>query len=289
MKPRTRACGVRRLVLVLLLVPLPLVSGSDPSVTYVEWEHGFTPVGTTRLAMSPAANVFPFEVGACYRALLLDLLYEPAETGADVPGVGEAFLAHDFRVQLWRGSALLHDRNVTSPSYDIPLGTTAIPGAHEVRLSLANGALVNWSLRVKGWEAFHELACEPRVIVNEVELNPAGPDARKEWVELLNAGDEPADLSRWMLRATHGTPAEWILPEGTSLAPGERLIVTFSSGQALDNEGEIVQLIDALARLRDETPAANDTADDVRTWQRAPDAGELWRFAAGTPNAPNPE
>lgn len=278
---------MRRLALVLVPLLVPITAALPPDVTYVEWEARATPVGTTRLLMSPLAERFPFEVDACHRRVLVDLLYEPAEIGRDVPGGGEVFLAYDFRIQLWNATSLLADTIVAEPRYGIPLGTVASPGAHELRVSLANGALVNWSLRIRGWEAFDELACEPRVLVNEIEANPPGPDAGKEWVEVVNAADEGADLSLWVVRATHGTPSELTLPSGTWLEPGGRLIVTFTGGQALDNADEVVELVDALGRWRDRTPVRSDAADDARTWQRSPDAGAAWVFATGTPDAPN--
>lgn len=271
-----------RVLALLLLVALPVALASEPYVTLVDWVEGDSLVGTTRLAMSPLAERFPFDVDACHRVLLLDLLYEPDEGGADAPGVGEVFLQFDFLVEVWRGDTRLSQRLVQDPAYGHGLGTTPAAGAHEVRLSLANGADVSWELRVRGREVFGELACEPRVVLNEVELDPAGPDAGAQWVEVLNAADMSVDMSGWTIEADGGVVHAFA--QGASLGPGERVVVAFDA--ALPHAATLA-LFDGLGNVRDPGAALADADDDARTWQRAPDGGDAWSFAAGTPGAPN--
>lgn len=270
-----------RAALLLLLAALPLSAAGEAYVVLVDWEEGRSLAGTSVLAMSPVAHRFAFDVDACHRHLLLDLLYGPQEIAADVDGVGSVGLAYEFLVETWANATRVSQLRVRDPGYGYPLGTTDAAGAHEVRLSLANGADVEWQLRVRGRAVVGDLACEPLVVVTEVEANPPGADAGAEWVELHNA--DPAtsvDLSLWTLRSTHGETRELTLPDGTLLAPGARLQVVFPS-QFLDNADESLTLADAFGRARDATPVASDQEDDARTWQR--DGEEAWTFADATP------
>lgn len=273
-----------RLALGLAFLALPLATAVEPFVVLLDWREGHSLVGTTVLVMSPAAERFPFDVDACHRNLLLDLLYDPQELEADVPGVGEFATRYEFLVEIWHADERVSQQRVRTSNYGVPLGVTAAAGEHELRLSLANGANVDWALRVRGRSIQEELACYPRVVVNEVEANPAGIDRGNEWVELYNADPiEEVDLSAWVLRSTHGVTNEWKLPGGTLLAPGARLQVVFAGGQFLDNEAESVELVDFSGLLRDKTPMASDSTNDGRTWQRTSDGGSDWLFAAGTP------
>lgn len=272
-----------RAALLLVVLALPLVAGGDAYVVLLDWQEGRALAGTTVLAMSPVADRFAFDVDACHRQLLLDLLYGPAEVGADVEGVGSVALAYEFLVETWRGDERLSQVRVREPGYGYALGVADASGAHEVRVSLANGADVEWQLRVRGHAVADELACEARVVVNEVEANPAGADAGAEWVELHNADAlETVDLSLWTLRSTHGDTRALTLPDGLLLAPGARVRIDFPT-QFLDNAEESVVLVDAFGRTRDVTPTASDLEDDQRTWQREVDGGETWVFANATP------
>lgn len=279
---------MRRLVaLAFVLAMLPAVSAQEAYVVLLDWQEGRTLVGTTSVAMSPLAPEYALPVDACHRTLLIDLLYDPDGARADQEGAGSVFLGYDWLVELLQDGAVVAESRIRNPGYGFPIATVDDAGAYTLRLSLANGVDVSWQLRVRAREVLGELACEPRVVVNEVELNPPGIDAGHEWVEIHNAGSQGADLSLWTLRAKHGTPAELVLPEGTWLEPGARLVVTFASGQALDNVDEQLDLLDAFGRLRDATPLLADGQNDTRTWQRVGDGGAAWQFAASTPGAPN--
>lgn len=283
--PPTSSPAVRRLLaLALVALAAPAVA-AEPYVVLADWTHGQALVGTTPLASSPLAAVIPFDASACHRALLLDLLYAPAETGADVDGVGDFALLHDFVAEVWRGDARLAQERVREPGYGRPLGETLEPGPHELRLWLATGAAVEYDARLRGRAVAGEPACLPPVQLAEMEANPAGPDAGAEWVEVLNPGDETLDLGLWRLETTHGTTRTWTFPANATLGPGERLVVTFVEGQTLDNEDESLALVDAFGQERDRTPAFTDASDDARTWQRGPDG---WTFLPGTPGQPKP-
>ena len=54
-----------------------------------------------------------------------------------------------------------------------------------------------------------------------------------DWIELYNAGSATADLSGWYLSDDAADATGWRIPDGTTLAPGEQLLV-FASGKARD-------------------------------------------------------
>jgi len=123
------------------------------------------------------------------------------------------------------------------------------------------------------------------VVINEFELNPAGEDRGREWVELFNPTSDAIDLTGWTLQTTHGAQA---LAEVTGLLmPGGRLVYQFTD-QALDNVGsgfpaeDSIVLRDSHGRRVDSTPFATDCWNDGRTWQRAKDGADRWEFREGT-------
>ena len=78
------------------------------------------------------------------------------------------------------------------------------------------------------------------------------------------------DISGWSLSTTAGRTVTVTIPSGTTIGPNGYYIVA-ASGQWLDNEGESVILFDASGTVIDATPVLNDTANDDKSWQRAPD------------------
>ncbi|MBC7113649.1 MAG: lamin tail domain-containing protein [Candidatus Methanomethyliales bacterium] len=129
------------------------------------------------------------------------------------------------------------------------------------------------------------------VLINEVELNPAGVDTGYEWVELYNPTTNAVDLSGWRLSTTAGTPVSLNIPPGTMIEGNGYYVFTYSS-QWLDNEDESVVLYDAEGREVDRTPPLSDTYNDGRTWQRYPngrdtDSAGDWSFRSNTRGASN--
>ncbi|MEM3697678.1 MAG: lamin tail domain-containing protein, partial [Candidatus Bathyarchaeia archaeon] len=59
-----------------------------------------------------------------------------------------------------------------------------------------------------------------KIVINEVELNPAGVDEGKEWVELYNPTQNAVDLSYWTLSTTAGDTVTITIPPGTILNSG---------------------------------------------------------------------
>jgi hypothetical protein len=82
------------------------------------------------------------------------------------------------------------------------------------------------------------LAEFPAVYLNEaLPNNTAGladsKGEREPWVELFNAGATPADLTGWGLTDSYGDLARWTFPTGTTVGPGQFLIV-FLDGEVAD-------------------------------------------------------
>lgn len=75
-----------------------------------------------------------------------------------------------------------------------------------------------------------------------------------DWVEIENTGTETADLSGWYLSDNASKPLKWRLPEGFTLAAGERKAVYLHEstvGFKLSSEGEAVVLSDKTGRIMD--------------------------------------
>jgi hypothetical protein len=119
------------------------------------------------------------------------------------------------------------------------------------------------------------------VIINEVELNPAGDDTGKEWVELYNPTPTMIDLTGWTLQTTHGVTVTVTIPQGAQIAPNGYYIVT-NAGQWLDNQNESIILRDKSGQQKDLTSVLSDTANDDYTWQRNPDGSDNWVFKPST-------
>lgn len=94
------------------------------------------------------------------------------------------------------------------------------------------------------------------VVINEVHHDAEPNTEAAEFVELLNAGDLPVDLSGWRLEGV----GNYIFPGGTSLAAGQFLVVaedpvtmlwkfgvttTHQYAGGLDNDGDDLRLVNA--------------------------------------------
>lgn len=129
------------------------------------------------------------------------------------------------------------------------------------------------------------------VLINEVELNPKGKDASREWVELFNPSDQAVDLTGWSLRTARGQQHTEYL---SGSIPAHGYFVHQFTGQALDN-GEVkgfplqesVALVDRTGTRVDSAPWLKDLGDDDRTWQRSFDGSSRWELREGSRGASN--
>ena len=154
---------------------------------------------------------------------------------------------------------------------------TPIPG---VKCSVDAGAYVKYALPIKDG-----------LLINEVELNPEGSDAGKEWVELLNNTNAEIDLTGYVLIPASGEKKSYTIEEGI-IGPGERMVITFPK-QTLNNsgskglKGEMVTLNDPAGNLVDKTEWLTDQNDNGFTNQRSCDGYVHWGYNEGSPGEKN--
>ena len=131
-----------------------------------------------------------------------------------------------------------------------------------------------------------------RIVINEfMASNSAtiqdGEGEFEDWIELLNVSGETTDLSGMYLTDKESDPKQWMFPEGTTLAPGEHLVVWADKDVSdetglhanfkLSKEGEIVQLIDTDAngnKLIDLVIFGKQNTDV--SFGRYPDGADFW-------------
>jgi len=119
-----------------------------------------------------------------------------------------------------------------------------------------------------------------QILINEVELNPAGTDTGTEKVELYNPSNTGIDISGWTISSTAGRTATVVIYEGTTIPPKGYLIVGRDSQQQwLDNTGEGIDLRNDLGILIDSVGPFSDQDNDESTWQRSPDGQDNWAFS----------
>jgi hypothetical protein len=134
------------------------------------------------------------------------------------------------------------------------------------------------------------------VLINEMLANPAtdwngngdvsGMD--DEFIELYNSGNQSVDISGYVLKDAvfRSTPGEYTLPSGTSIGPGEFLVIFVSkSGVFQGNDGDAISLSDPSGNLVDEMEY-DSTTEDV-SFIRIPDGGEWMNSTIPTPGEPN--
>lgn len=142
-----------------------------------------------------------------------------------------------------------------------------------------------------GMEMSFNILGRDGLVINEVELNPAGIDRSREWVELYNPGSTAVDLSGYTLITSRGDQHVEVLA-GSIAAHG--YYVHQFTGQALDNGDvkgfplqESLTLMDRNGGRVDSAPWLKDLDDDGRTWQRTYDGSSQWELRDGSRGASN--
>jgi hypothetical protein len=143
-----------------------------------------------------------------------------------------------------------------------------------------------------------------RVVINEfmASNSAAFQDGQSEfddWIELLNVSTETVDLSGMYLSDSDDDRKQWSFPEGTTLGPGEYLIVWADDDVADDaslhanfrlaRSGETILLVDTDANGNELIDAVTYTEQitDI-SFGRYPDgAGALLSLSSATPGATN--
>ena len=133
-------------------------------------------------------------------------------------------------------------------------------------------------------------AANNEILINEVELNPAGTDSGAEKVELYNPSSSAIDVNGWTISSTAGRSATVVINEGTTTIPPKRyLIVGEDSQQWLDNTGEVIELRNDSGILIDYVGPFSNGATYDSTWQRSLDGEKEYNgvFSSNTLGAAN--
>lgn len=142
-----------------------------------------------------------------------------------------------------------------------------------------------------GFELKYDLPMKLGLMINEVELNPAGDDNGREWVELYNNSGNTINLKDYRLVPGSNERKAMTLPD-MDIQPLERLVIVFEK-QSLNNSkssgksGERVSLISPDGIEIDTTPWFTDTDNSNFSWQRVADGVEKWSYIQGTPGKTN--
>lgn len=122
----------------------------------------------------------------------------------------------------------------------------------------------------------------PHMVINEVV---ADETVGSDWIELFNAGDQPADLTGWTMTDSDPTHV-FAFDAGTMVAPGAYLTFdqnapgSFTFG--LGKGGDQVNLYDAGMLLVDGTEWVAGEADAPASWGRLPNGTGLFQTLAVT-------
>ncbi len=131
------------------------------------------------------------------------------------------------------------------------------------------------------------------VVINEIDINPAGDDAKSisEWVELYNPTSETVDIGGWQIASTTVAKKTLTLPESATIRAGQFLAYSYTSLWFPD-VSEKVQLRDPEGKIIDETPRITDKENNFSSWQRKFDGVDSgtsndWIFKASTAGSSN--
>lgn len=107
------------------------------------------------------------------------------------------------------------------------------------------------------------------VVINEVETNPPGDDARAiiEWVELYNPTEQDVNIGGWQIISTSIGRKTLTLPPGTVIKAGQYTVHSNTILWFPDLSAK-VQLKDRDGNIVDETPSLTDQKNDFSSWQR---------------------
>lgn len=140
-------------------------------------------------------------------------------------------------------------------------------------------------------------AAPAQVIVNEVLANEQGSDPGGEFVEIVNTGGSPADLSGYTI--ADATGVKHTFAGGTTLGPGAAVVVfgaasgipsgvggavaASSGGLSLNNGGDTVTLKDAASAIVDSVTFTSALAGtDGVSMNRSPDGSPTGGFVLHT-------
>jgi hypothetical protein len=119
----------------------------------------------------------------------------------------------------------------------------------------------------------HAQEIADHVVINEIDTNPPGDDAKSisEWVELYNPTSEDVDIGGWKIASTTVAKKTLTIPAGATIKAGQFIVYSYTTLWFPD-VSEKVQLMDAEGKIVDETPRITDKENNFSSWQRKFDA-----------------
>ncbi len=183
-----------------------------------------------------------------------------------------------------------YGRNAATGAWQV--FTTATPGAENDK---AGEALADRFLRSLNTSKVY--ISEAMSSNNSVSLGDQQPFA--DWVEIVNYGDQPFDLSGYGLSDNIGWPRKWQFPAGVSIWPGEHKVIMLDKSKLTGTNAANLHASYALARGGGETLTLSDPEGNVLdkmrmpalpadvSYGRAADREGFFYFNAPTPGAAN--
>jgi hypothetical protein len=156
--------------------------------------------------------------------------------------------------------------------------TCTAPGAFTVTLTAGDGDCTASAAAVVTCSAAPAL-----VKINEIESNGGDPG---DWVELYNPGTAEVDVSGWGFRDNDDTHALYLIPAGTSIAPGAYLVLEEAAFGFGLGAADSARLYDATAMSI--VDSYSWTTHAATTYGRCPNGtGGLTTTASVTKGLPN--
>jgi hypothetical protein len=183
------------------------------------------------------------------------------------------------------------------------LGTTAFYPAHAETGALVYRASSTDVARTDATPPSAKESSTTSIAINEVMAantrtikDPQGKF--DDWIELVNSGSAEADLSGMYLTDDSNKPRKWKFPKGTSMKPGEHLLIWadedgkdqpgLHANFKLSKNGETLLLVDSDERGNAvlDTVEFTSQRDDI-AFGRHPDRDGKWQPVPPTPGQAN--
>ena len=126
-----------------------------------------------------------------------------------------------------------------------------------------------------------------QVVINEVFPDPSGSSSEpNEFIELFNSSPESVTITGWSISDTEGSTKTYTIPETTLSSGGFAYYRRETTGIALNNTGDGVELKDSSNLVKDSM--SFDVTIEDRSWSKIPNgSGSFVNNTTPTEGAPN--